>query len=417
MKMSRLLSAAFVIGRRDFTATVFSKTFLFFLLGPLFPIIIGGVFGGIGANIDRSEARPVIAFIGSAADAARLAEARARIEPALGAEGAVTIRHFAPKGDLAAQKKALLAHTRPPVLAVLSGSLDQAELTGSLGPGDARASQMELIVNTARGVATVTPAPLKVVPIKVSSGSTASAQALTARAGQLLLFVLTILLAGMLLSQLIEEKSNKVIEVLAAAVPVDAIFVGKLFAMLAMSLVGITVWATAAVLAIMLLAPGTLGALPAPALGWPGFIGLGVVYFAMSYLLIGAAFLGIGSQASTVREVQTLSMPVTMSQVVIFALASAGADNPASPIAIGAAIFPLSSPFAMLARAAMSPSWWPHLVALGWQALWVALILRLAARLFRYSVLKSGDGRPWWKRWRRRPPPSGSAISGSPVEA
>ena len=49
----------------------------------------------------------------------------------------------------------------------------------------------------------------------------------------------------MLLSQLIEEKSNKVIEVLAAAVPVDAIFLGKLFAMLAMSLVGITVWTSA----------------------------------------------------------------------------------------------------------------------------------------------------------------------------
>ena len=67
--------------------------------------------------------------------------------------------------------------------------------------------------------------------------------AVTARVGQALLFVLTILLAGMLLSQLIEEKSNKVIEMLAAAVPVDAIFLGKLFAMLAMSLIGIAVWA------------------------------------------------------------------------------------------------------------------------------------------------------------------------------
>ena len=42
----------------------------------------------------------------------------------------------------------------------------------------------------------------------------------------------------MLLSQLIEEKSNKIIEVIAAAVPIDAMFVGKLFAMLAASIVG-----------------------------------------------------------------------------------------------------------------------------------------------------------------------------------
>ena len=46
----------------------------------------------------------------------------------------------------------------------------------------------------------------------------------------------------MLLSNLVEEKSNKVIEVLAAAVPLDAVFLGKLLAMLAMSLVGLLFW-------------------------------------------------------------------------------------------------------------------------------------------------------------------------------
>ena len=53
----------------------------------------------------------------------------------------------------------------------------------------------------------------------------------------------------MVLSQLIEEKSNKIIEVIAAAVPIDAMFLGKLFAMLAASLVGIVVWISAGALA------------------------------------------------------------------------------------------------------------------------------------------------------------------------
>jgi ABC-2 type transport system permease protein len=139
--------------------------------------------------------------------------------------------------------------------------------------------------------------------------------------------------------------------------------------------------------------PGTLAALPAPALGWPGFVLMGIAYFAFGYLLIGAAFLGIGAQASTVREVQTLSMPITMSQVVIFALAAAAASDPDSPGALFAAVFPLSSPYAMLARAALDGRWWPHLLAILWQALWVALILRIAAAYFRRSVLKSGPQR------------------------
>ena len=66
----------------------------------------------------------------------------------------------------------------------------------------------------------------------------------TAQAGQVILFLLTMLLAGMVLSNLVEEKANKIIEILAAAIPMDAVFLGKLFAMLAVSLVGIAVWAT-----------------------------------------------------------------------------------------------------------------------------------------------------------------------------
>jgi ABC-2 type transport system permease protein len=219
--------------------------------------------------------------------------------------------------------------------------------------------------------------------------------------GQALLFVLTILLAGMVLSQLIEEKSSKVIEVLAAAVPIDAIFLGKLFAMLATSLTGIAVWTIVGATAIDSLAAGGLQCLPTPAVGWPIFLALIFSYFSMSYLLIGATFLGIGAHASTAREVQILSMPVTMAQLVLFGFASLAVGQPNSGMALAAAVFPLSSPFAMIARAAEVPALWPHLVALAWQAIWVALILRIAASVFRRSVLKSGKSRRHW--WQRRP--------------
>jgi ABC-2 type transport system permease protein len=82
-----------------------------------------------------------------------------------------------------------------------------------------------------------------------------------------------------------------------------------------------------------------------------------------------------------------------MAQVVIFAIASIAVGTPDSGRAIGAAAFPLSSPYVMIARAAESPDLWPHLVAVAWQLLWVALFLRLASRIFRRSVLKSGPVR------------------------
>jgi ABC-2 type transport system permease protein len=95
-------------------------------------------------------------------------------------------------------------------------------------------------------------------------------------------------------------------------------------------------------------------------------------------------------------------MPVTMAQVVLFAFASMGVGRPASAEAVGAAVFPLSSPFAMIGRAAEVPDLWPHVLAFLWQALWVALILHVAAGLFRRSVLKSGPSFRWpWQRRQR----------------
>ena len=405
MKAPKTIRSAFVIARRDFTATVMSKTFLLFLLGPLFPLVIGLGFGGLGESIRSNVERPGVAVVASQADFMALDEAHKVMQPLLVGDLGVILIPVAPKGDVLAQRKALLAQENPPVLGVLDGGLDAPHFTGAVNADGLTVRQLSFIIDQARRTrAAPTPVagrPLAVELTQSSSGSLVSARSVTARIGQGVLFILTILLAGMLLSQLIEEKSNKAIEVIAAAIPIESIFIGKLFAMLGMAWVGILVWTAAGAAAIAFYLPGGLSALPAPAVGWPVFIALGVIYFSMSYLLIGSLFLGIGSQASTVREVQTLSMPVTMAQMMIFALATVGVGHPDSASAIAGAVFPLSSPFAMFGRAAELPVLLPHVAALAWQILWVIIILRLSARLFRRSVLKSGPAFRW--PWQRRP--------------
>jgi ABC-2 type transport system permease protein len=123
-------------------------------------------------------------------------------------------------------------------------------------------------------------------------------------------------------------------------------------------------------------------------------VGLFILYFAMAYLLLGSVFLAIGSLATTVREVQTLSMPVTMLQLLVFFFASYTLAMRGSPAELAAIAIPFSSPFAMLARAAQVPDLWPHLGALAWQAMWVALFIKLGARMFRRRVMKSGGPSP-----------------------
>ena len=390
-------SAAFVIARRDFTATVLSKTFFFFLLGPLFPLLLGGVFGGIGARVASQTAQPVVAVVMNPQEYSALAQARVRLADAAGEGSVVRLAYYAPEPDADAQVKRLLRSRNPPIQAVLTGWFGDPKLIGDVRPDSSTERQLQLLLRSS--LVPEFPSPeLDVVRTPPAAGSMAKDRAVTAQLGQMFLFFLTILLAGMLLSQMIEEKSNKIIEVIAAAVPIDAMVLGKLFAMLAACLLGLLVWGSVGVATVAFLSGGHLDKIPVPAVGWPAFFSLAVIYFSMNYLLLGALFLSIGAQASTAREVQILSMPVTFAQVLIFGLAAIAVGAPNSTGALAAAVFPLSSPLVMLARAAELPGLGAHALALAWQALWVGLILAFGAHLFRRRILQSGPAGGFWRR-------------------
>jgi ABC-2 type transport system permease protein len=396
--MMSKLQAAWVIARRDFTATVMSRSFAFFLIFPLVIAVVSVGFGVLNQKMDRKENHNRIAVIAQPTEFQPITAAHDRLEPAFGENRLVELVRVDPDYDQGDQAKMLLGASDKKFVGVLSGGLARPKLTGAFGRDDLAPRQVTAILEEVQRQRALANAPVKPSPVRLglvtvgqSAGSMAQARMATAQAGQWLLFMMTVMLAGMLLSNMIEEKSNKVIEVLAAAIPIDSIFLGKLFAMLAVSLTGLAVWVTAGIVAAHFLSSGGTS-LPTPAVGWPIFLLLGFAYFAMNYLLLGALFLGIGSQAASVREVQTISMPVTIGQIVIFLCASLASRFIDSAFGIAMAIFPFSSPMMMIARAAEAETLWPHLLAMLWQGVWVWVIVRLGAAFFRTNVMKSGGG-------------------------
>lgn len=400
--MRQLFASAWVIARRDYVTTVFSRIFLLFLLTPVFPAIFGGVFASLGASDDAGGRNVPLVVIATDAPSTRaLAAAHAQLRKRLGPDTLPDLaQRPAAKGDGAG----LLADRRQGYDAVLTGSLDRPHfLLGARAPSSL-SEDVGLMVDTARAdraLGATAPRPVSLGTARVAAPPEAAARDRTgiAKAGQTGLFIILVMLAGMSLSTFIEEKSNKVIEVLVAAVPVDAIFLGKLGSMLAIALTFVGVWSVVIAGGIIAFKPVMLAGLPVPAVGWPMFVTLLIAYFVGNYLLLGAVFLGIGSQAGSPREVQVMALPVTMLQLVLYGFASAGVAHPGRWIAIAAAIFPWSSPLAMIARAAELPALWPHVLALLWQIVWLALALRVAAGMFRRAVLKSGSGWRWpWMR-------------------
>jgi ABC-2 type transport system permease protein len=406
------LRAAYVIARRDFTAILLSRSFIFFLLGPLFPLLVGGLAGGIGARVQESTGRPELGIAMQANDVDAMLKAREVLAPRTGKAlpDFVVLERLQP--GQAFDVQAALKGKDTNLAAIATGSPAAPVLTG---PGDRIAAwegPVSMVAAQALGNGPKAWPEVALTGTVTSKANQHRDRLNTAQAGQMLLLLLTMLLAGMVLSTLVEEKGNKIIEILAAAIPMDAVFLGKLFAMLGVSLVGVGVW-TAAGLGLGLVVGPVLQGLAAPAVGWPLFLGLGVVYFSMGYLLIGSIFLAIGSMATTVREVQTLSMPATMLQLIVFFFASYAMSQPGSPIELAAMIVPFSSPFAMLARAAQDAALWPHLAAILWQALCVILLVRGGARLFRTRVMKSGSaGRTKKRRRFKRATPVKSEAAG-----
>ena len=390
--MREIIRAAFVIGRRDLTAIIFSKAFILFLLGPLFPVIVAIAAGSLGSQIEQDADKPVIGIMMSAEETAKLIAVRDELAEQVGPNWYPEMKALG-VGASAESPRTNLDDKKNNLSAVVSGSLAKPVITGTGGQVARNSDKIAVLISyAATGQSTKLPLIEEEIVQKSASGSKQGQQVMGQMA-QVIMYFLTVLLTGMVLSNLVEEKSNKIIEILAASIPIESVFVGKLFAMLIMSMIGITIWTAMGAGGFILIAQGLpMGAVPEPALGWPIFMALSVIYFTMTYLMLGALFLGIGAMAATVREVQTLSMPVTMLQLIIFFFAFYTVTQLDKPIEMAAAIFPFTSPFAMIARAAQVPILWHHGIAIIGQAFFAILLLRIGVVLFKRNVMKSGGG-------------------------
>lgn len=399
----RRLRQTLTIARRDFTATVFTPIFLLFLFAP---VIMGsfGAIGGLGAaNVADGGDRTRLIAIAPRADARAIAAADTRLRTLFrDDEAPPALTTLTPAADPAAQARAAFAARDYDAAAVLYGPLTHPTvLYGQRGPRSADyLAQLaaQTLADQRLGAArpNVNATKLRYARTTRSIGG-GHQSAFFAVFG---IFFLTLFLAGQVVGTMAEERNNKVIEILAASVPLESVFLGKLLGMFGVAVLFVGFWATVVgqVSALMPASMATGLAELSPAVGSGPFALLFIAYFTMAYLLLGSVFLGVGAQASTIREIQLLSLPITVVQVAMFALATAAASHPGTWIATFAEIFPLSSPFAMAGHAANRVGIWPHVAALAWQLLWVAIFITIGARLFRRGVLQSGGGKPWWRR-------------------
>lgn len=221
------------------------------------------------------------------------------------------------------------------------------------------------------------------------------------------LWTLIFSVVNYLLMGTIEERSNKIFDTLLTSVRLPQLLAGKLLAVLAVSLTLMTFWGVGGTLvslwassAVSGEAASTISAVVGAALK-PAIVGPALLSFVLGYLMYGSIFLALGSLCDTIQEAQTLMTPLLvllMSPLIMFMVA---ANDPTSPIVQVMSWVPLLTPFLLILRMPTEPALWEVVAQLAMMAAATALILWLAAKVYRAGAVHGtgvSDVANWFKR-------------------
>ena len=195
--------------------------------------------------------------------------------------------------------------------------------------------------------------------------------------------------ANMLLTSVIEERSNKILDtVLTSASPLE-LLIGKLLGIACVSLTLFVVWGAIGgglmYYAAQNAPDGVFGQAAAAFLD-PRLLAAFGVGFVCGYLMYGAIFLALGSLCESAQEAQTLMWPVALVLAAPMLLVAPALDNPSAPLIVAASWFPLFTPFLLLVRAPAGLGWFEIIGMSALMIVSLVIILRLAARVFRAGV-------------------------------
>jgi len=195
--------------------------------------------------------------------------------------------------------------------------------------------------------------------------------------------------AGILLNSVIEEKSNRVLEVLLASASSAEIMFGKILGVAGVTLTVLTVWATVGGTIMSVTQPALAADIAAVLLG-KGLIFYFAVYLVGGYLLYAAIFVAVGAFCETTREAQTLLGPVMALLTIPIVFMTQAIRRPDAPLIEALSWIPPFTPFLMTARAASQPPIWEVLGTGALMLATVGVVVWLAGRAFRAGALSTG---------------------------
>ncbi len=229
-----------------------------------------------------------------------------------------------------------------------------------------------------------------------------------------LLWISVFVTAQMLLTNTIEEKSNRIIEVLLSSISPFELMAGKIVGIAGTGLTVVGSWTVFFLLSTKLV-PVIIGRdLPfdlAGIAGDPLYLASFIAYFLLGYLLYAALLVGLGSVCNSLKEAQNLMQPVALLLIIPLLAMTAIGKDPNGALAKVLSYIPPFTPFVMMNRAAGPPTVAEYVTTTALLLVSIALAFAAAGRIFRIGILMTGKPPRVREilRWIREP---GGAVPG-----
>jgi ABC-2 type transport system permease protein len=201
-----------------------------------------------------------------------------------------------------------------------------------------------------------------------------------------LMFMIVMVGATPAMHGVIEEKSQRIAEVLLGSVTPFQLMAGKLLGVCGVSLTMAIVYLGGGLFLANYF--GFAGLLPMASLVW--FLPM----LMLTLLIFGSLFIAVGAAAADVKDTQTLLMPIMLIACMPFFALGPIMQDPHGTIARVCTLFPFSTPILLVARNSVPPGvpWWEMAVGIALVLATTLACVWAAGRIFRVGLLMQGKG-------------------------
>ena len=220
----------------------------------------------------------------------------------------------------------------------------------------------------------------------------------------LILYIFIMLYGQMVMTSIIEEKNNRVLELVVSSVKPNDLMLGKILGIGAVAVTQILIWAVLLMACTLWVMPLVIGAAASSddptvvqaisKLGDAGFmaqlLGFMVLFLVGGYLFYSSIYAAIGSAVDNIQDASQLQSVAIVPIILAFIISMAVVQDPNSGLAFWSSIIPFTSPMVMMARMPFGIPVWEAIVAVVvlfgsfFGMIWVA------AKIYRVGIFMYG---------------------------